>query len=56
MEHEHKYEFLMVKLSELKLDFQSACLLSIVALFSSKGIRQNYDLSNETIAKMGYVI
>ena len=55
MEHEHKYEYLMVKLSELKLDFTSACLLSIVALFSSKGIRENYNLSDETIAQMGYV-
>ena len=55
MEHEHKYEYLMVKLSELKLDFTSACLLSIVALFSSKGIRENYNLSDKTMAQMGYV-
>ena len=53
VEHEQKYEYLMSTLSELKLDFQSVCLLSIVALFSTKGIRGTYDLSNESIAKMG---
>lgn len=38
VEHEKKYEYLVSCLNNLKLDFQSACLLSVVALFSTEGM------------------
>ena len=34
-EHERKYVYLNSLLRDLKLDFKSACLLTIVALFST---------------------
>ena len=52
VEHEQKYESLMSKLGELKLDFQSACLLTIIALFDTGNIRGIHDLSEECIANI----
>ena len=52
VEHEQKYESLMSKLGELKLDFQSACLLTIIALFDTGNIRGLHDLSQECIANI----
>ena len=56
-EHERKYVYLFSLLKDLKLDFNSACLLTIVALFSTERINENqYNmLSDESIKKIRYL-
>ncbi len=52
VEHERKYEYLVSYLNSLQLDFQSACLLSLVALFSTEGIDETLHLSQSSLAKI----
>ena len=55
-EHEQKYVFLFSLLKDLRLDFNSACLLTIVALFSTERINDTqFLLSEESIKKIRYV-
>ena len=54
-EHEQKYVFLFSLLKDLKLDFNSACLLTIVALFSTERINDTqFMLSEDSIKKIRY--
>ena len=56
-ERERKYVYLFSLLKDLKLDFNSACLLTIVALFDTDRINDNqYMLSNDSIKKIRYDI
>ena len=55
-ERERKYVYLFSLLKDLKLDFNSACLLTIVALFNTDRINDNqYMLSNESMKKIRYL-
>lgn len=51
VEHERKYEYLVARLKDLRLDFNSACLLSIVALFNTDDIDAS-KLKPETLLKV----
>ena len=54
-ERERKYVYLFSLLKDLKLDFNSACLLTIVALFNTDRINDNqYMLSNDSMKKIRY--
>ena len=41
IEHELQYEYLLSCLHSLNLDHETACLLSVVALFSTQGLKQH---------------
>jgi len=39
IEHERRFEYLLYSLHDLNLDVETACLLTILALFSSHGLQ-----------------